>query len=190
MKIQFLIFYSLIIVACSNVLPPPHTIDQACSIIQDRPSWKQSLQQAHHTWQTPIELILTIIRHESSFRAQARPPMRYALGFIPLGRRSTAYGYAQVLDRTWQWYQEKTGHTHHVRDQFEHAVQFVAWYTHRTYQKYRVPFRRYDLHYLAYHEGHGGFRRKTYKHKNKLLKYAKKVAKTAKNFRQQLQYCP
>lgn len=179
----------IIPLGCSTYVPPPRNIDDACVIMHYNETWKESLQRAEVQWQVPIELILSIIRHESSFRAKARPPMRYSLGFIPRGRRSSAYGYAQVIDGTWEWYQKSTGHWDHQRDQFADAVNFIAWYIDQTYQRHHVAKMSFYLHYLAYHEGHGGFKRKSYLRKSRLLKYAKKVKKWAQKFQQDLADC-
>jgi hypothetical protein len=185
---SFFYFFS-IFQGCSTHVPPPRNIDDACVIMHYNENWKESLQSAEAQWQVPIELILSIIRNESSFRAQIRPPMRYTLGFIPRGRRSSAYGYAQVIDGTWTWYQRATGHWDHHRDQFSDAVNFIAWYIDQTYQRYHIEKVSFYLHYLAYHEGHGGFKRKSYLHKKKLLKYAKKVEQWAEKFQLDLADC-
>jgi len=46
----------------------------------------------------------------------------------------------------------------------------------------------YNL-YLAYHEGHGGFKRRTYNKKGWLKSVASKVARRANNYSTQLQKC-
>ena len=63
---------------------------------------------------------MAMMYQESSFRHDARPPMDYFL-FIPLGRRSSAYGYAQVKDETWDDYKRETGHSWADRDDFGDA---------------------------------------------------------------------
>ena len=49
--------------------------------------------------------------------------------------------------------------------------------------------RRVHRLYLAYHEGRGGYRRGTWKHKPGLLKTARRVAETARRYQQQLAQC-
>ena len=44
---------------------------------------------------------LAMMYQESSFKHDAAPPMEYFLGFIPIGRASDAYGYAQAKTMTW-----------------------------------------------------------------------------------------
>ncbi|HIG89247.1 MAG TPA: hypothetical protein EYQ04_04670, partial [Candidatus Thioglobus sp.] len=43
--------------------------------------------------------------------------------------------------------------------------------------------------YLAYHEGHGGFNKKSYLAKDWLMKVAKGVEKNAKRYKKQLNQC-
>jgi hypothetical protein len=118
---------------------------------------------------------MAIIHQESKFRRDARPPKKRVLGFIPWGRASSAYGYAQAKDDTWDWYISKTGNRGADRDDFEDAVDFVGWYCSMTHRTNGVS--KWDAYnqYLAYHEGHGGYRRRTYNKKAWLLGVARKV---------------
>ena len=43
--------------------------------------------------------------------------------------------------------------------------------------------------YLAYHEGHGGFKKKTYRNKQWLVDVARKVDKRANTYNAQLKGC-
>lgn len=150
----------------------PHDPDQACAVMRHDPMWAQSLLEAQRGWGAPVELTLAIIRHESSFRAYARPHDRHQLGLFSRSRTSSAYGYPQALDRTWRWYQRSTRNLGHRRDHFPHAVNFIGWYLHLTHTKLRVPLKAYKRHYLAYHEGHRGFKEKRYISKKRLVAYA------------------
>ena len=171
-------------------VPRPKDPDQACIILEHDPTWKPSLLQAKSEWGAPIELVLAIIRHESSFRAHARPHhRRRRFRLFSRGRTSSAYGYAQVLDRTWRWYQRKTHNPNHRRDHFAHAVNFVGWYLHLTHATLHVSFKDYKSHYLAYHEGHHGFKEKSYARKKRLIAYAQEIAETAQRYREQLKQC-
>ena len=53
----------------------------------------------------PIHVQMAVIYYESSFQNRAKTPMRY-FGIIPLGRESSAFGYAQALDGTWTDYKK------------------------------------------------------------------------------------
>ena len=105
-KIFSIALIMMIMSACHQHIAPPHNIDDACVIVHHHDEWRSALVKGKRDSRVPTALILAIIRQESSFRAEIRPAMRYFLGFIPIGRASSAYGYAQVIDSTWQWYQK------------------------------------------------------------------------------------
>ena len=111
---------------------------------------------------------------ESSFVHDAQPPMQYFL-FIPTGRASSAYGYAQVKDETWADYQRETGNGWSDRDDFADAIDFMGWYTHKAQRLNGTS--KWDAYgqYLNYHEGWGGYRRGSYRSKGWLMKTSRKV---------------
>ena len=133
---------------------------------------------------------MAIIWRESSFRAAVRPPQRYAMGIVPLGRPSSALGFAQAIDGTWDWYRDETGNRSADRTEFDDAVDFVGWYLAKTERVNSVG--RYDAfnHYLAYHEGHAGHRRGGWQQKEWLKRAASGVADQAARYRGQLSRCP
>ena len=137
----------------------------------------------------PIHVQLAIIHQESSFKYDAKPPKDYLLGFIPWGRTSSAYGYAQVKDSTWDWYKQKTGNWGADRDEFADAVDFIGWYGSVSYKTLGISKWDAKNQYLAYHEGHGGFKRKTYNKKSWLIGVANKVERNAARYRAQLGKC-
>ena len=55
-------------------------------------------------WGAPVPVPIAMMYQESSFKHDALPPRYYFLGFIPWGRVSSAYGYAQAKDETWADY--------------------------------------------------------------------------------------
>ena len=61
----------------------------------------------------------------------AKPPMRWFL-FIPYGRGSSAYGYAQAQDPVWEDYLDEAGSFFSDRDDFVDALDFIAWYMTKT----------------------------------------------------------
>ncbi|WP_038250556.1 transglycosylase SLT domain-containing protein [Ghiorsea bivora] len=168
---------------------PPSNLDNSCSIFKEKSSWYDDANDSFKKWGVPIHVQLAIIHQESRFRAQAKSPKDYLLWFIPWGRKSSAYGYAQVKDATWDWYKEKTGNWHASRDDFADVTDFIGWYGNYTYKTLGVS--KWDAYkqYLAYHEGHGGFKRKTYLKKPWLIKVARKVKKRASMYHSQLQRC-
>lgn len=155
----------------------------------DEMDWYEDVHNATKRWHIPEHVILAIIHQESRFRSRAKPPRNYLLGFIPWGRKSSAYGYGQVKDSTWEWYKRSTSRRWADRDDFEDVADFVAWYCHISHQK--LGIREDDAYrlYLAYHEGHGGYARGSYRRKPWLIRVAKKVERRSEMYRRQIDRC-
>ena len=173
--------------ACST--SPPKNINNSCDIFFEKDDWYDDAKDSYERWGVPIHVQLAIIHQESSFNYDAETEMQYFLWIIPIGRKSDAYGYAQVKDDTWDWYIEKSGNSGADRDDFDDAVDFIGWYGKQTHKVLGIS--KWDAYnqYLAYHEGHGGFKRKTYNKKPWLVKVARKVEKRAKRYSAQLKKC-
>ena len=106
MKRSTILILALFLAACSGgPSDPPSKLDDACSILKEKKRWSKDLERVEKRWGVPREVILATIYHESRFVAQARTPYRFTLGVIPMGRQSSAYGYGQALDGTWEDYQ-------------------------------------------------------------------------------------
>ena len=187
-------FYRLLllisfVVASGCATTSPRNIDSSCEIFYEKDDWYDDAKDSFKKWGVPIHLQLAIIHQESRFVYDAETPRDYLLWIIPWGRISDAYGYAQVKDSTWEWYMEKTGNSGADRDDFDDAVDFIGWYGSMTHKKLGIS--KWDTYnqYLAYHEGHGGFKSKTYNQKAWLKKVARKVEKRAQRYRAQLGRC-
>jgi hypothetical protein len=176
-----------LLTGCSTA--PPKNITNSCDIFTDKGGWYRDASRAFEKWGVPIHIQLAIIYQESRFVDDAKPPRDHILWVIPWGRVSSAYGYAQAQDSTWDWYIEKTGNRGADRDDFEDAVDFIAWYCSMSHQMLGIS--KWDAYsqYLAYHEGQGGYRRKTYSSKPWLIKVADKVNARAQGYRTQLARC-
>ena len=148
--------------SCATTSGPPNDIENACAIFEDRPRWADAVADSSRKWGAPAEVQLAIIWRESSFIDDARPSKEYVLGVVPWGRKSSAYGYSQALDGTWDWYREDTGNGGADRDDFSDAVDFVGWYMTRTAEANGASMTDAYTQYLAYHEGHTGYRRGDY----------------------------
>ena len=168
---------------------PPKNMDNSCDIFFDKDDWYDDTKDSFKKWGVPIHVQLAIVHQESHFNYDAKPEMEYFLWIIPIGRKSDAYGYAQVKDDTWDWYIDKSGNWGADRDDFGDAVDFIGWYGKQTYEVLGIS--KWDTYnqYLAYHEGHGGFKRKTYNSKPWLINVARKVDKRAKMYSAQLKKC-
>ena len=168
---------------------PPKSTENACAIFEEKGSWYEATRAAEKKWGTPIQIQLAIIRQESSFRHDAKPPRDTLIGIPMWWRVSDAFGYAQVKDDTWDWYVDKTGNWFADRDDFADATDFIGWYTEVSQRTLGIS--KWDTYnqYLAYHEGHGGWQRKTYKSKPWLMKVARKVDGYAKTYGAQLKGC-
>ena len=167
---------------------PTHQ-DDACAIIAQRPTYLKAMQASEHKWGVPVYVQMAMIHQESEFVGNARTPHRYALGVIPMGRQSSAYGYSQALDSTWEDYKQATGHAWAKRDRISDATDFMGWYVDGTYQELGIPKTDAKNQYLAYHEGRRGFTQKTYKEKPWLVNVAKSVGTRADMYHDQLLTC-
>ena len=144
--------------------------------------------EVHDKYGVPINVAMAIMSKESAFVDDAKPPMRWFL-FIPYGRGSSAYGYAQAQDPVWEDYVDEAGSFFSSRDDFADALDFIAWYMTRTKKVNGVPLTDAYNQYLNYHEGWGGFTQGTYKDKDWLLNLARDVQETSDRYREQLLKC-
>ncbi len=115
--------------------------------------------------------------------------MRWFLGFIPYGRGSSAYGYAQAQDAAWSDYRREAGSVFSDRKDFDDAIDFIFWYMHKTQQRNGISKWDARNQYLNYHEGHGGYARGTYKNKAWLNRVAAKVDSRSKIYAAQYGQC-
>ncbi|AFN35935.1 hypothetical protein [Taylorella equigenitalis] len=168
---------------------PPKDSNNICSILSEKPQWHESLKQVKEKWLAPPQVVMAIIYQESKFVHDARPAKRWALGLVPLGRPSDAYGYPQAKDDVWRDYIRDTNNSGARRDVFSDAVDFIGWYMAKSNSVNAVS--RWDTYnqYLNYHEGWGGYSRGTYESKDWLKTIASKVASRAELYGSQYQLC-
>ena len=188
-----IIKYFAYIVLCGTLAscastPPKHQ-DNICHIFDEKSGWYKDAKKASKRWGVPIAINMAFIHQESRFVPKAKPPRKKILWIIPGPRKSSAYGYSQAKSGTWKWYKKDTGRRGADRDDFDDAVDFIGWYNNMSNKRSKIAKNdAYNL-YLAYHEGHGGYNRATYKNKGWLKKVAKKVSSRAANYQQQLNKC-
>lgn len=181
--------------ACSSSAPEysdaPRSQNDICAIFEQRPGWLDAVTASEVKWGAPISVQMAIMWRESSFRAEARPLRKTtnALGFTSTERISSAYGFAQAINSTWDWYQDETGNSGADRTDFDDAADFVGWYMAKARRSNGIAMADAYNQYLAYHEGHAGHRRGTYNKKPWLLTVADKVQDRADLYRSQLGGC-
>ena len=187
---NILILLSLIllfIVACSSI--QPNNTEDSCILFNDKKNWYKSTKKSYEKWSVPIALQLAIINQESSFKQFAKPKRKRLLGLIPGLRPSSAFGYAQVTNPTWNWYKARTGRNNASRANFSDVTDFIGWYTVQTEKMLGIPKNDFYNQYLAYHEGHGGWKKKSFKSKKWLIDVAKNVESTGNKYNNQLKQC-
>jgi hypothetical protein len=163
--------------------------DDLCSVYDAHPEWEAEVARVESRWGIPQELIMAVIRYESAFVGDAEAPRRRYFGLIPGERLSSAYGYSQALDQTWEEYQQRTGNSAAKRDRFGDSADFVGWYLNRTHRSLQIP-RSDGYHlYLAYHQGHRGFLRRDYEQNPRLMQVARRVNTARMTYRVQLKQC-
>lgn len=184
---------ALLVAACGGpdvdtARGPPANQNNICSIFEQRPAWRDAVYASAHKWGAPVPVQMAIIWRESSFRAAVRPPATSFMG-IPTGHISSAYGFAQAIDGTWEWYRDSTGNDDANRTSFADAVDFVGWYMWKSRRMNGIRMTDAFNQYLAYHEGHAGHRRGSYRAKPWLMEVAADVATQTQRYRGQLRTC-
>lgn len=177
----------LFLAGCAAV--PPNNTENLCAVFIEQDEWFGDAQKASLKWGIPTSVIMAIMHQESHFVADAQPPRTWLLGFIPWFRPSSAYGYAQAKDETWDDYQSSAGSWWSDRDDFADAADFIGWYCALSHSKLNIATTDTKNLYLAYHEGRAGYLHKSYFKSPWLKKIADKVAVRAKQFQKQLDAC-
>lgn len=180
----------LLVASCgSSHKSAPKDLDNACSIISQRPEYAKAFRATERKWNVPVHVQMATIYQESRFISNARTPFRYSLGVIPMGRQSSAFGYAQALDGTWDEYKTKTGKRFARRDNIKDAADFMGWYMNESKRANSIALTDARRQYLAYHEGQTGFARGSYNSKTWLLRVANDVGTRANRYQGQLSRC-
>ena len=187
---KFYISISLIflfIVACSSI-DPKNTAD-SCILFKEKKNWYKATKKSYDKWKVPISLQLAIVKQESSFKQFAKPERNKLFGFIPSKRPSTAFGYAQITDPTWEWYKTSTGKKNPSRANFNDITDFIGWYVEQSNKLLGISKKDSFNQYLAYHEGQNGWQKKSYNSKEWLIEAAKNVELNSNMYNNQLKKC-
>jgi len=184
------IVLTLLVSACgSSQYSAPRNLDNACSIVNERPAYMSAMERTERRWGVPVPVQMATIYQESKFIGNARTPHQYVLGVIPMGRQSSAYGYSQALDATWDEYRRDTGRRSARRDDIRDATDFIGWYMEESSSRLGISKGDARSQYLAYHEGRTGFSRGSYRQKAWLVRIADEVADRAVDYQIQLISC-
>ena len=186
-KSLLIVFLSALLSGCFST--PAVKVNNICNLMDEEVSWYRAIKASEKKYGAPAHVQLAIIYQESNFASDAKPPREKLFGMVPWFRPTTAYGFAQAVDDTWEWYKLKTGNKNADRDDFDDAADFVVWYMTQSSKRSGITMSDAYNQYLAYHEGHGGFNKKSYRKKPWLTKIAKKVDGNAKRYKQQLKQC-
>ena len=187
MKLIVLALLTTLLCAC--VSKPPSDVNNICSVFRQNPRWYSDAKDVERRWKIPVPVQMAIIHQESKFDARAKPARTKVLRVIPWKRPSSASGYTQALEGTWREYKQNGGSFFASRNDFGAGVDFIGWYANQAYVKAGIS--RTDTYslYLAYHEGIGGYQRKTYTKKTWLMAVARKVRAKAALYSLQLNSC-
>ena len=180
------VVFAALALGCAT--PPPNRQADICAVFDQHPDWYDYARKSADHWGTPIPVLMAFVHHESSYRSHAKPPRRWWL-FIPLGRPSSAKGYAQAQDPVWGEYQAERGRLFRSRSDMQDALDFVGWYNAKTSSQLGISRADARNLYLAYHEGRGGYRRGTWKKKPGVQRTAARVEATSKRYATQLRRC-
>ncbi|OZI77946.1 hypothetical protein [Bordetella genomosp. 12] len=178
----------LALTGCASTRPPAEP-ENICAIFREKPEWHDAALKVQQKWGAPVQVPIAMMYQESSFKHDALPPRDYLLGFIPWGRVSSAYGYAQAKDETWGDYKREAGGWFASRDDFADSLDFMGWYMSKTQRINNIS--KWDAYgqYLNYHEGWTGYRNRSYERKAWLQRVASQVQARAERFSAQYKQC-
>lgn len=174
--------------SCATTVPSSR--ENICHIFEEKRDWYDAAADMRDKWGVPIHVPMAMMYQESSFRHDARPPRDYVFfGLIPWGRVSSAYGYAQAKTLTWDDYKRETNSRFADRDDFDDAIDFMGWFITKTHTINGISKWDAGAQYLNYHEGWGGYKRRSFSRKPWLVKVAQKVDARSKRYATQLKSC-
>jgi hypothetical protein len=184
--------FSLGLSACGSApQPSAEEIANACELLKENRSWHAALRASAKEWGAPMGYQLAVMKQESAFDARAKAPRgeRKWFGLVQGDRLSSAKGYAQALDTTWETYKRETGNGGANRGNFRDASDFIGWYFASTGRRTGLSQYDYRAHYLAYHEGATGYLKGTWRGKTWLINTANGVASQAARYESQISGC-
>ncbi len=176
-----------VMTACASL--PTSATDNLCSVFNAKRGWHSSAKDMQAKWDIPLHIPMAMMYHESKFRKKAKPPRRYLMGVIPWKRRSSAYGYAQAVDGTWDNYRQETRNRGARRTNFDDALDFMGWYIDKSTRVNGIGKQDAYRQYLAYHEGWTGYKQRSYEKKQWLKQVATRVDQLSHRYQAQYASC-
>lgn len=180
----------VLVAACgSGNFSAPRDLEDACSIVKQRPTYLRAMKASERKWGIPVNVQMAVLYQESKFIGNARTPYKFVLGVIPMGRQSSAYGYAQALDATWDEYRQDQRRFGAKRDRITDATDFMGWYMNESTRRLGISKSDARAQYLAYHEGRTGYSRGSYNSKPWLLRVSSETSQRSNSYYAQLKAC-
>lgn len=186
---SFLLSGLLLLLLAGCATAPPKDKGNVCSIFKEKSGWYDDTKDTYEKWGVPIPVQMSIIFQESGYDAKAKPPRRRLLWIIPWTRISSASGYTQALNETWDEYRDEAGGFFSSRADFGDSTDFIGWYIDRASRQLNIPKGDAYRQYLSYYVGPGGYKRGLHQRKPWLLKTARRVRNRAQTYKQQLAGC-
>lgn len=180
-------FCLTLLLGCSNIANFPE--NHICSLLTDNKGWGRAVSKAQKRWGLLPHVGLAFVYKESSFQADARPPREKVFGILPWVRSSSAFGYAQATDEAWSDYIKDTKRRRAKRNRFHDAIDFIGWFNNQS--QLRLGLKRSNVYglYLAYYNGHTGYKNGHWKRSATIKGYAAKTESQAKMYQKQLRNC-
>lgn len=176
----------------SGCASTPTRTSNVCAVLDQKNgffnSWERQAKTAERKYGIPMPIILATVNTESGYQHNARPARKKLLGFIPWKRPSTAYGYSQALNGTWEHYKKATGNWGASRSNFGDAADFIGWFHRESVRRNGVsPNDAYSL-YLNYYLGHNAYA-KGARGNATAVQGAQRTDTLARRYDQQLRSC-
>ncbi|MEQ1609164.1 MAG: hypothetical protein ABL956_09405 [Hyphomonadaceae bacterium] len=191
-KLFITLVAALVASACASAPQPSNAaIADACLLLKENRPWHDAMRETARKWGAPMGFQLAVMKQESSFDSRALAPRgeRTWFGLFEGERLSSASGYSQALDTTWDMYKRETGRGMANRQDFRDSSDFIGWYYNTTGKRTGVGQYDYKAHYLAYHEGATGYLKGAWKGKSWLVDTANRVASQAARYENQISSC-
>ena len=170
---------SLLIIRLTFVLFLPNIcLSNICDYYYQYPNRYRSQKTLAAQGMLPLTDVHAILLSESSLEAFSAPR-----GSFFQKPKSTAYGYAQVVDGTWQDFTEGHPENWLFRVNFYDSVAFIQWY--RMAHGHLLRSTRLYDYYLLYHDGPKHYIARSFKSQ----KLAQKVEHLAMDMRRDFSRC-